>query len=220
MATVRFSDQLRGEIVSNAKKLIRSQQADTTEAPKHWGPMIYDGMFMDTINAMNAMPDNYFKTGSDIDISGIHWENGERIEQRMSLDIPSNSRFPAGVATDTHGLRGQWSSYRGGYLDGDDPRWATFITEFRIYTDVIAENIKARNKFVDGVEQVVKSYSTLAPALKAWPPLWDLLPEEKQSRHKEITQKRSKAEAPEIEGVDLDSLTGITVAAKLTRGAS
>lgn len=219
MATVRFSDQLRGEIVSNAKKLIRSQQAETAEAPKHWGMMIYNGMFSETKDAMNAMPSGYLKTSNDIDISGIQWENGERIDQRMSLDIPSDSRFPNDISDDTHGVRGRWSSYRGGYLDGDDPRWATFIAEFKTYTDVIAEKARARDKFVDGVEQVVKTYSTLAPALKAWPPLWDLLPEEKQRRHKEITQKRSKAEAPEIEGVDLDSLTGITIAAKLTRGA-
>ena len=70
--------------------------------------------------------------------------------------------------------------------------------------------------FLEGVTKVITTYSTLAPALKAWPPLWDLVPESAKVRHRTIVD-RKKTEVV-IEGVDLDSMTAVSALAKLSGG--
>ena len=71
-----------------------------------------------------------------------------------------------------------------------------------------------REEFTDGVGKVIGAYSTLAPALKAWPPLWDLLPDATKERHKEIVERVKKEVV--VEDVDLSSMTTIATLAKLT----
>ena len=73
-----------------------------------------------------------------------------------------------------------------------------------------------RDEFVEGVQQVINSFSTLAPALKAWPPLWDLVPDDKQRKHREIVT-RSKAVSKDDLGIDTSQLTAAVTMAKLTR---
>lgn len=59
--------------------------------------------------------------------------------------------------------------------------------------------------FTKVVKAVLDAYSTLAPALRAWPPLWELLDEKTKARHKEVVT-RAKAEKPVID-VDLIDAT-------------
>ena len=59
------------------------------------------------------------------------------------------------------------------------------------------------------------TYSTLAPALKAWPALWDLLDEDTKERHKKIVERKKK-DTDDI-GVDLNSMTAAVTFSKLTR---
>jgi hypothetical protein len=61
------------------------------------------------------------------------------------------------------------------------------------------------------VKEVCNTYSTLAPALKAWPPLWDLIPEDVKDKHREI-KERIKNEA--VLSVDIGKLTALSTAAK------
>ena len=61
------------------------------------------------------------------------------------------------------------------------------------------------------VSKVCDAYSTLAPALKAWPPLWDLIPEDVKDKHREI-KERVKSEA--VLSVDIGKLTALSTTAK------
>lgn len=66
----------------------------------------------------------------------------------------------------------------------------------------------------DGVSEVLKAHSTLAPALKAWPPLWELLPDHVQAKHKQIvTRNKTTTDI----NVDVSALTGAITYAKLTK---
>lgn len=68
--------------------------------------------------------------------------------------------------------------------------------------------------YLVSVRKVLESFTTLAPALKAWPALWELLPFDVKERHKEVREKPASAKpgAPEV---DLDKLTAITAAHRL-----
>jgi len=52
----------------------------------------------------------------------------------------------------------------------------------------------------------------VAPALKAWPPLWDLLDQDTKSRHKEVKSSPKVTATPDV---DFDKLTAQITAAKL-----
>jgi hypothetical protein len=61
------------------------------------------------------------------------------------------------------------------------------------------------------VKKVCGAYTTLAPALKAWPPLWELIPENYKNKHREI-KERVKNEV--VLDVDIGKLTALSTAAK------
>jgi hypothetical protein len=69
--------------------------------------------------------------------------------------------------------------------------------------------------YLVSVRKVLESFTTLAPALKAWPALWELLPFDVKERHKEVREKSAPAAKPAAPEVDLDKLTAITAAHRL-----
>jgi hypothetical protein len=64
------------------------------------------------------------------------------------------------------------------------------------------------------VQKILHAHATLAPALKAWPALWDLLPESVKNKHRLVVSKAS-SEKPDLDGVDVASLTATVVMNKL-----
>jgi hypothetical protein len=76
-----------------------------------------------------------------------------------------------------------------------------------------------RATFVNGVGAVCKQFTTLSPALKAWPPLWDLLSQDVKERHKRIvTRTKVEVNIDKLnQTVDLGSLTATVVSHKLQR---
>lgn len=71
----------------------------------------------------------------------------------------------------------------------------------------VAEVKILQQDFTTAVKAVLDAHTTLAPALRAWPPLWELLNEKTKERHKEVVT-RAKAEKPVI-SVDLTAATSI-----------
>ncbi len=83
------------------------------------------------------------------------------------------------------------------------PKWAA-----------INEAVKRRDEFTASVKQVINAHATLAPALKMWPPLWDLLSEDVKNKHREVTERSAKATAETV-GVDLNRLTALASLSKM-----
>jgi hypothetical protein len=61
------------------------------------------------------------------------------------------------------------------------------------------------------VTKVIEAHATLAPALKVWPPLWELIPDEYKDRHREIKVQGKKEVTIDV---DLGKLTAMSTAAK------
>jgi hypothetical protein len=72
-----------------------------------------------------------------------------------------------------------------------------------------------QEKFLEGINKLMETYSTLAPALKAFPALWDLVPDEAKERHKKIVE-RKKAEV-DVDSMDIQGMTAAVTFSKLTR---
>lgn len=80
--------------------------------------------------------------------------------------------------------------------------------------DMLAE----RDAMCNNVRKLLKSHATLAPALKKWAPLWDLLDEKYQDRHKQVvTRAKQSTEAEDLSEIDFDAMTGTVVASKLMK---
>ncbi len=62
---------------------------------------------------------------------------------------------------------------------------------------------------VEAARTTLEAFSTLSPALKAWPALWDLLPEDVKNKHHEVVTRAPKAAAPDV-SASLDKLGGVT----------
>ena len=94
----------------------------------------------------------------------------------------------------------------------DAPEWDEFKTEVLAYKEKLSAAAKRKEEFVDAVRQVIDAYTTLAPALKAWPALWELIPDHVKDKHREVKERTKK----EVEmSVDLNKMTALISAAKL-----
>ena len=233
MATVRFSDELVSNIKASARKLHEPaiERAEQS-APTDWGQRIYDGMFDDkTQTIMQSLPANYFGNQDRLTLDGFLDASGDRhnIDFRATADHPMASEFYARnttvqLSSISHlpfpysvdfAQSGAKLSYSGLRIAANDPRFEGIQQEFIEYCYRIHDAKAKRVEFVKGVEDIIKNFSTLAPALKAWPPLWDLIPRDKQEKHKEIVERKSNK--PVALDMDTSSLTAAVTMAKLVK---
>lgn len=216
MATVRFSDTLKSEIMANANRVYQPMLEKARENyPKDkWSKQIYEAAFSaEHRSLMNQLPPTYFKKydsvsftcPQDLDVKGLYGVVGAT----FSLDF-TGLPFPYDdIASST--LHFSWRNAR--LLDSSN--LPEFREEYVQFCKGIAEVEQQREAFVNGVEKVIKAYSTLAPALKAWPALWDLVPDEAKERHKKIVE-RKRGDTPDLD-VDTNTLTAAVTMSKLTR---
>jgi hypothetical protein len=225
MATVRFSDALKGEIRNNAKAMFK-QNIDKAKAdvPAHWADKIYQGFFpADDIAKFNALPahamaekqsldfEGFFNAPEDVFQTATHKQKAYECST-IKLEFSKDMRWPADIEKMNTGFKFQWRNSKADYTDS---RWAWLIPEFKEYVRKIFEQESKEASFLEGVDKLMETYSTLAPAIKAWPALWDLVPDEAKERHKKVVE-RVKKDASDV-GVDLNSMTAAVTFSKLTR---
>ena len=109
MATVRFSDELKRDIKSNAEDMFSNKlkKADVN-VPISFDPnTIYGLLFKDHLTQMDAMPDGYFDMDNSFIISGIR--NGgisDDMYQRgqIHMDMKRKRPWPRSMNAGVHGL--------------------------------------------------------------------------------------------------------------------
>lgn len=210
MATVRFSKELQEEILKNARGVFgRQVEAAVNDRPSHeWGDKIYNTLFGEHTAALNAVPTYFFNMVEKIKIEHIG-------SLQVNLEFNLNSKRPM-----PHNFPDTELAKKSGYYGVDihlkeNLAWGEFFADVKRWKDGIKAVEDKRETFVKQVKKIIETHATLAPALKVWPPLWDLIPENYKEKHREV-KERGKKEVS-LEGVDLSSLTAAVVANKLTR---
>jgi hypothetical protein len=206
MATVRFSKELIDSIEKAARakmepavQRVREQKPDAS-----WGQRIYDILFGDAQMALAQLPAGWVKTVDTISIEKVAGRHCD-----MAFSFVSPKPWPHQfIETE---LAKKEYSYRDAIVLKDHLVWGEFHAEVTAYHQRVQEVAKRRDEFVDMVKKVCGAYSTLAPALKAWPPLWELVPEATKDKHREI-KVREKTEV--VLDVDIGKLTALSTAAK------
>jgi hypothetical protein len=214
MATVRLSAELVSKITHAAKVKMTPAITRAEELrPDHaWGDKIYDKMFGELLPEINALPKEWFRHVIAIRVRGVTGVDPEfDMDFKLSQEMPWPQEL---VSTDIHGpyIGYGYDVDRGVVSLKNHEVWSEFIGEIKAYDERCSTAINRSKEFVAMVKHVLNAYSTLAPALKAWPPLWELIPEDVKARHREVVQRPKK----EIKlDVDLDKLTAMSTIAKL-----
>jgi hypothetical protein len=190
----------------------------------NWAGNIYDLAFGENVAKMNDFPDGYFATDNDINLRGFKgkgWDEdiNESICMYFNEDTDEYRRFPHDISSVNNESMGLCSAGYGWTFNADDARWNDIKKEYKTYCLKIYKLEKEQEVFIAGVSEVINAYSTLAPALKAWPALWDLVPEDKKDKHREVVERRKASDTAQglAKEVDLSKLTGHVTADKLTR---
>jgi hypothetical protein len=222
MAVVRLSDSLIQGVLTNARNVHDKELVKVRDnIPKDLGMRVYDQAFRDYIASMNALPAVFFDTTDNIRIDGVYYNRGtgkDNIRIPMQYNLTNKVRVPykyTGV-TEFGFVNGPSYGY-GVTLDADDRRWTDsgILQEIEEYDAAINAVTAKQTAFVDSVRKVLNAHTTLAPALKMWPALWDLIPEPYKNKHREV-KTREKREDAGVD-VDLNSLTAAVTLSKITR---
>jgi len=224
MATVRFSGDLVDKIQSNARDTFQQRISNVAEsAPDNFVVNFYNWMFSETIHIINQLPDGFMETRGNFSLNSIRLQHdpnsGVGIHKTFQFATPM--RWPDKFNNHSKIKAGGWSSGDNIEVstDATDPVGMGFYNFFDERNKKLNALREQQTKFVDGVITVCGSYTTLAPALKAWPPLWDLIPQEYKDRHLEVKERKSATETTKQlqTQLDLTQLTATVVASKLTR---
>lgn len=209
MATVRFNKELRAHIINNAELQMRPS-IDRANAlipsGSEWGMKAYRIMFGDELSIIEQAPDNWFKHRTEIGLRGLIPTD----HRELALKLPSPVRWPETIVENDFIEPAQYGY--GSVQVKQHPAWDELIAAYKVYREAHDAAHSRRTTYVRSVEKIINTYSTLAPALKAWAPLWDLLPSWAQLDHQSVAAPRQRAEK-DIE-VDFGTLTSISTAAK------
>jgi hypothetical protein len=210
MATVRFSGELKDRIIKAAKEKMQPavDRAREAKPSNDWGIRIYHNMFGDALNTLKDVPDMWLRKEGSFTVTQV---GGITLaSDYLTFTLTQPMPWPRGsFEFDTAEPTNSYDTTR--IILKDHLVWGEFHAEVTAYCARIGQAAKRRDEFVSAVQQVIEAYSTLAPALKTWPPLWDLIPEDVKQKHREV-KAREKTEVSL--DVDLNTLTAMATAAK------
>lgn len=208
MATIRLSQSLINDILDIAGKTQDKAIARAVESrPSHdWAEKIYNTLFGDEIALAEAVPEHWFDMVDTIRLRSIGSLDGSMLEFKLATP----KRWPRKIDNDLAKM-----SYVGlTTLDLTHSLvWGELHAEVAAWVARVLAAQTKKKEFISGVGKILSNHATLAPALKAWPPLWDYVPDAVKAKHKEVSTRGKK---PEVKhDVDISKLTSMAVAARI-----
>lgn len=227
MATVRFSESLKEDIINKARQGFEAAVNKAVKGvpdPNVWFERVWFACFGKYETALAALPSGFLHTIESINLTEIETSNGP-VRANIKLYNANKRPFPMGTAVSD----AAWSEF--GLI-----RTTTWGNDFKISARLHSENttiqeltdicrnrteaihaaVQRRDEYVNMVKQVINSTATLAPALKMWPPLWDLLNQQVKDKHREVVARTPTAKREALsEEVDFDRLTALAAISKM-----
>lgn len=212
MAVVRITDQL----VSDVLHKVGSQFEAAEKKAKDLRPEIGDDVYEIIIGKphgsdMAKCPAEFFVEEDTIYIACRGF--GQSRDVSGDWGLSKNQLFPYGIpekADVSYEISQYGHTIR--ITIGREPEFAAIYEKLDEWQDALQKVADERQTAKMETKRVLVSFTTLAPALKVWPALWELLPDHTKNKHKEIVD-RPKPVKKEVD-VSHDALTGIT--ARLT----
>jgi hypothetical protein len=214
MAVVRISDQMKKLVVATARNTFekRLEAARSSLTLPMTAEDIYSRIYGKWIDQMKALPTEFFNCTDRFTVERIH---GERFS--YSFVMTDHVPMPRNAPDQPHvKVSRGYGSGAFELLDDGTGLWEPLIGAFAAWHERINAVETERNTFVDGVRHILNTHTTLAAALRTWPPLWDLIPESYRNKHNEVVPKKDRQQEMALEsGIDMDRLTAMAAINKM-----
>jgi hypothetical protein len=192
-----------------------SQQYDkarTAASFDHYGEAVWGALWMEHASTVKSLPEYAFQHTLSLNVR-VPVGDGHR---DITMSLPQRMPVPA-VLPDNALIEGS-ASWDARFIKlRPVPHWDGLVGEVTAWVDTLNTIDSQRKAFRRNLEKLLGAYSSLAPALKAWPPLWDLLPDDVKEKHKDVTKREKKEVA--LDGIDLSSMTATLTVRKLLGGS-
>jgi hypothetical protein len=220
MAVVRMSLKLIDDIATNSGNMFTARRERLLANGPELGDKLYDIAMEPYREHMEALPPEFFEKYDYVHVAGYqHGSTSLRydvmLKHKFSKPRPFPYKFPDGARLTFS------NSYHKSYvLVGEC--WEDYHNTFMEWQDKVKAIDAEQKEYMVQVRGLLQQHSTLAPLLKQWPALWDLLPQYAKDKHTEIKERQPRApvvkdsDGDEIE-VDFNKLTAAVVAHKLTK---
>lgn len=211
MATVQFSLALRNEIRSNAiqsfKPRLEKLQA---EMPMHLGEVIYKKMFGSYLEHISALPVQFFNRTDYLVVRFPDGLTQKHVPERFRVSVCA---VPLTKLDLPHG---EYEGYSKTITIHDHPMWTDVLKEFFDWHTKFQLLANEQNDFANSISSIVAGHHTVNAALKMCPLLKEYIPQQVLAKIYAPSTRNKKAPV-ELEGIDLNKLTGIAVANKLAK---
>lgn len=212
MATVRFTNDLISDIKRKARAPFDTKKGDVERSKNfdHWAHTIWKAIVGEHEAALLSLPITWMPTTSrfnvKVPIIGKKEHHYMRVHSPQSYPMPRDVAGNDDIDCITH------SGYI--HISATSQVFKPLIEEVSDWAGQIEAVEKQRDTMMIGIDQLTKTYATLGPALKAWPALWELLPESTKTKHKDVV-KREKVE-PKVLKADLGAMTAVLAMQRMT----
>lgn len=206
MAQVNITPKLISDVAFRVERLRNTPERIALQTvPEHWKYLAYAALYGDeTRRFMYSVPDGYLPTTTVVYIT-IN-DRAYRFEYKTPLRVPSRPGDILHPGWNPGYTVTRWNGNPGDneYYDKLAEEEAVWHSAKQLYEEETETQVTAAKTFLN-------SFRTLAPALKAWPALWDLLDDKYKEQHKRVVT-RKKSDVPELDQTVLDVLAPTTVA--------
>jgi hypothetical protein len=218
MATVRITDDLRRTVRYKLRNIYdaridRLRIMTEPDNPEQTA-QIYNFFTGEYAERMQSLPDGFFAKANEIMFRLDTGDNYVSVKFTTPKSMPYAVDHPL-FSEQKWGYNSEYISVRF-YPSVDYSN--TALEPVRTALAKIQEIHKQRDTAVKQIDMLLAKYATLSPALKEFPALWDLLPDQVRDKHKEVVEKKPKRETvsePAQDVGDLSSLNAAIIASKL-----
>lgn len=165
---VRISDKLIGEVAGNISDLYRYYVEDVEKQKPDVGDRIYELLYGPYLSRMEQLPTSFFRRIDRIETRFV----GEEI---LSYSFKFSS-VKLGSYTHPPGDNVEASDYSDKVNIKRTPYTEEIVDAILSWHKQKQDIYEVRNNATASVRRVLREHKSLAPAIKAFPPLVDLLP--------------------------------------------
>lgn len=214
MAVVRISDQMKKIVMAAARNTFekRHQAARESLTLPMTAEDIYSRIYGKWVDQMEALPKEFFNYTDQFTVERIHG-----IGYAHTFKLVTEKPLPRNIPAMPHVRTARsYGANTLDLLDDGSGRWTPLFQAFEAWRERVQAIENERATFTSGVKHVLDSHTTLAAALRTWPPLWDLIPETYRNKHNEVVPKKDRQQEMALEsGVDMDRLTAMAALNKI-----
>lgn len=208
MAVVKLGKELREEIIKSAKNIFKAKYdaAKKELEDSKLGDEVYNLVMQPYQHHVSQLPSEFFAKADEfqIEVDNVTVKFHLNGKKPWFRDQMPENRYAK--------LTNSYYNYHL-TLKKDNPEFDEYLGKVRLFKEKSQMINQNEKNFVGGITKVLDAYTTLAPALKALPALWDLLPDDTKDKHKEVVE-RKKTKAEDID-IDFGSIASTIIANKL-----